>query len=152
MRISELLREETITTTLQNTEKKAIIEELMALAEKTGNVKDHEQALQAVMEREEMMSTGLERGVAIPHAKTNSVENLTLALGISREGVDFESADGKPSHLFFLLMAPEAAAGPNIKVLAQIARLASDPAFTETLRQAAGPADVLNAIRSMEME
>ena len=73
-----------------------------------------------------------------------------LALGIASDGIDFESADNKPSHLFFFLLAPEAAAGPNIKVLAQIARLTSDPVFCKSVIHAESAQEVLSLIREAE--
>jgi PTS system fructose-specific IIC component len=96
------------------------------------------------------MSTGLERGVAVPHAKTASVSDLVMSLAISKEGIDFQSADGQPSHLFFFLLAPEAATRPNIQVLAQIARLTSDPNFCKALRNASSAEDALKIIREAE--
>jgi PTS system fructose-specific IIC component len=150
MRLSDLLSEQTITVSLRHTDKQGVIEELLDFAMKTGRIKDRSIALKAVMDREQLMSTGLEKGVAVPHAKTKAAEDLSMALGISKEGIDFQSADGKPSHLFFFLLAPEAAAGPNVKVLAQIARLTNAPDFRQTLKEASSPKEVLNIIASAE--
>ena len=150
MRLSDLLKEQTITVTLSQSNKEGIINELIDLVMETGKISERKKALKAVLDREALMSTGLERGVAVPHAKTNSVSDLVMALGISKEGIDFESADGKPSHLFFFLLAPEAAAGPNIQVLAQIARLTSDPQFCDALQNAPTAEDALKIIRDAE--
>lgn len=150
MRLSSLLTEETITTSLGHRDKQGIIEELLDLAIKTGKVKDRAAALKAVLDREDLMSTGLERGVAVPHAKTKTAEDLVMALGVSGSGIDFQSADGKPSHLFFFLLAPESAAGPNVKVLAQIARLTSDPMFCDSMKTAKSPKDVLDIMKDAE--
>lgn len=150
MRLSDLLVEETITISLAHQDKRGIIEVLLDLAMKTGRIQDREVALKAVLDREELMSTGLERGVAVPHAKTKAAEDLVMALGISKEGIDFDSADGNPSHLFFFLLAPETAAGPNVKVLAQIARLTSDDDFCQSLKSAASPGEVLDVIKDAE--
>jgi len=150
MRLSGLLTEETITLNLTHSDKKGVIEELLDLAIKTGKVTDRAAALKAVLDREQLMSTGLEKGVAVPHAKTSTAEGLTMALGISKDGIDFDSGDGNPSHLFFFLLAPESEAGPNVQVLAQIARLTNDPNFCNNLRNAESPGDVLNIIRNAE--
>jgi PTS system fructose-specific IIC component len=150
MRISNLLSEETITVKLNNTNKPDLIKELLSLAMKTGNIEDEEMAYKAVIDRENLMSTGLENGVAIPHAKSKCIKGLTMALGVSKEGIDFQSADGKLSHLFFFLLAPEAAAGPNIQVLAQIASLTNNLSFRETLIEATSSQDVLDIIRKAE--
>ena len=150
MRLSELLNEDTITISLSNKDKQGVIEELLDLAFKSGKIKDRSVALKAITDREALMSTGLERGVAVPHAKSKAVDDLTMALGVSSEGIDFQSADGKPSHLFFLLLAPEAAAGPNVKVLAQIARLTSDLSFCEDLKKASSSQEILDIIKDAE--
>ena len=139
MRISDLLSEGTITTSLIHTDKQGIIEELLDLAMKTGKIKDREVVLKAITEREQLMSTGLEKGIAIPHAKTMAADDMVMALGISKAGLDFQSADGQPSHIFFLLAAPSTAAGANIQVLAQIARLTMNTQFCDSLKEAASP-------------
>jgi len=150
MRLSALLSEETITISLSHKDKQGIIEELLDLAMKTGQINDRAVALKAVIDRENLMSTGLEKGVAVPHAKSKAAEDLAMALGISKEGIDFRSADGEPSHLFFFLLAPEAAAGPNVQVLAQIARLTSDPNFRKALKEARSPREALDIIEDVE--
>jgi len=151
MRLTNLLTEEMIAISLNHTDKQGIIEELLDLASKGGHIRDREAALKAVLDREALMSTGLEKGIAVPHAKSQAADDLAVSLGISRDGIDFEAADGQPSHLFFFLLAPEAAAGPNIKVLAQIARLTSDPHFCESLKAASSPGEVMELIRRAEM-
>lgn len=150
MRLSDLLKAETITVTLGQKSKQGIIEELLDLMMGTGKISNRSKALKAVLEREALMSTGLEKGVAVPHAKTAVATELVMSLGISKEGVEFEAADGKPSHLFFFLLAPEAAAGPNVQVLGQIARLTSDTHFCETLKNASSADDALTIIRDAE--
>ena len=150
MRLSDLLSEETITIAFSQTHKEGVIETLLDLASRTGKIKDREVALKAVLDRENLMSTGLEKGIAVPHAKSQAVEGLTMALGISKECIDFQSADGNPSHLFFFLLAPEAAAGPNVKVLAQIARLTSNREFCDSLKAASTAAEVVELIRKAE--
>ncbi len=151
MRLSDLLKVENITLSLESSSKQAIIEELLDLAMNSGNINSKQGALEGILKREELMSTGLEKGIAVPHAKTAAVDEMTIALGINKEGVDFDSADGQPSRLFFLLLAPEAAAGPNVKALGQIARLTSKSSFCEDLMDAASPAEVLNIIRQLEL-
>ena len=151
MRLMDLLTEEMITISLSHSDKQGIIEELLELASKSGKIKDKETALKAVMDREALMSTGLEKGIAVPHAKSQAAEDLAVSLGISKTGIDFDAADGQPSHLFFFLLAPEAAAGPNIKMLAQIARLTSDPGFCASLKVASSPGEVMELIRKAEM-
>jgi mannitol/fructose-specific phosphotransferase system IIA component (Ntr-type) len=150
MRLSVLLSVNAITLSLVHRDKNGVIEELVDLAMKTGKIKNRSTALKAVLDREELGSTGLERGVAVPHAKTKTVDDLVMALGISKEGLDFNALDKKPSHLFFLLLAPEAAAGPNVKVLAQIARLTSSPDFCQSLINARSSKEVMQVIKDAE--
>lgn len=151
MRLSELLSEETITISLSHEDKNGIIEELLDVAMKSGQIKDREMAFKAVMDREALMSTGLERGVAVPHAKTGAVSSITMALGLSSRGVDFDSADGGKSHIFFFLLAPESAAAANVQVLAQIARITSDVEFCKKMKEVKTPQDALRTIRDLEI-
>ncbi|MBN2104019.1 PTS sugar transporter subunit IIA [bacterium] len=150
MRISDFLNESLITVSLSHTDKTAIIEDLLDLVVKSGKITNRADALKAVLDREALMSTGLEKGIAIPHAKSAVAKEICMSLGISKEGVDFDSADEQPSKLIFFLLAPEAAAGQNVQVLAQIARLTSDPLFCETLESAQSPEEAYEIIRKSE--
>ncbi|RKY81493.1 PTS sugar transporter subunit IIA [candidate division KSB1 bacterium] len=150
MRLSEMLKEDNVLIGFKGTQKKDIINELIELADKSGRIRDKEEALRAVMAREEMMSTGLEHGIAIPHAKTDSVSEIVMALGISKQGIDFESVDGEPSKIFFLLLAPETAATANVKLLAQIARVTSSAEFRSRIVSADSPAEVIDIISNAE--
>ncbi len=150
MQLSNLLNENTITISLSRKDKQGVIEELLDLAIMTGKINNRSVALKAIIDRETLMSTGLEKGVAVPHAKSKAAEDLTMVLGISKEGIDFQSADGKPSHLFFLLLTPESAAGPNIKVLAQIAHLTSNPNLCESLKKSSSSQEAMEIIKNAE--
>ncbi len=86
------------------------------------------------MSRESLGSTAIGQGIAIPHAKSDCVEKLVAAFGISRKGIDFDSLDGEPAHIFFLLVAPQDSAGPHLKALARISRLLKDKYFRDSLR------------------
>src|SRR5690606_7781390 len=85
------------------------------------------------MDREEVLSTGIGHGVAIPHGKSSSVDGLVLVAGVTPEGVDFEALDGRPVHLFFLLVGPEAAAGQHVKALSRVSRLLRRESFRDRL-------------------
>jgi PTS system fructose-specific IIC component len=150
MRISNLLSAETIVLSLKHSDKEGIIEELLDLAMKTSKVKDRKKALKDLLDREDLGSTGLENGLAIPHARTNSVNGVALALGISKEGIDFQSADGKPSRLFFLLLAAENETSVSVQVLALIARMNLSAQFRSKMISAESPESALEIIRSME--
>lgn len=128
---------ECITLSIHAKEKEAIINELVDLLEHAGKVKDREAVLEAVQERERSMSTGMPHGIALPHGHTSGVDKLCVAAGLSKEGVDFNALDGKPSHVFFLIISPEDDPGPHLQVLSGIAGiLSSDQAVQEILRSA----------------
>ena len=101
----------------------------------------------ALEERERLNSTALGDGVAIPHGKLPGVRRVIAAFARSRAGVDFQSLDGKPTHLFFLLVAPEDSAGAHLKALARISRLLKDESFRQRLMRAGDGADLFRTIR-----
>ncbi len=108
------------------TTKQGAISELVTLLYENGLVMDRERAVQAVFAREQSLSTGLENGVAIPHARTDAVSRLVCAVGIKKEGLDFDSADGKPVRIVALVLAPDNAATPQLQLIAQLCRLLDD--------------------------
>jgi len=99
------------------------------------------------MAREALGSTGIGQGIAIPHGKSDCVTKLVSAFGVSRTGVPFDSLDGEPVHLFFLLVAPEDSAGPHLKALARISRLLKDKHFRDTLRLAKDEPELVKTLR-----
>ena len=118
--------------------KEEVIRELVELLENAGSIKakDVQKLVQILMKRESLGSTGIGQGVAIPHGKADCVTKLVGAFGVSRSGVNFDSLDGEPVSLFFLLVAPEDSAGPHLKALARISRLLKDKHFRNSLRAA----------------
>jgi nitrogen PTS system EIIA component len=98
--------------------------------------------VEVLREREKLGSTGIGEGVAIPHGKHAGLTQLLAAFGVSREGVDFEAIDGKPTHLFFALVAPENSAGVHLKALARISRLFKNPRFRAAILEAGSAADI----------
>ena len=116
MAVVNLIEEDIIKIPLEAKTKPDVIKELVDVLKKAGKIEDAESVFRAVMLRENMGSTGLEKGIAVPHAKTHKVNNLVLAIGVSPEGVDFDSLDGEPSKLFFLLIATPQQAGPHYTV------------------------------------
>ena len=133
MKLSDYLPSRQISMDLKSSSKFPLIEELLDLAAENGKLLDRDLALQDVLAREGYLSTGLENGIAIPHAKTDGVDKLILAFGIKRGGLDFESLDGKPASLIFLALSPRDTAGPHIKSLAIISRTLKDPAIRSAL-------------------
>lgn len=136
MLLTDLLTSDRIKIPLVSSTKEDLLRELVDLAASGAQVKDREEVLRAVMDREEVLSTGIGHGVAIPHGKSSSVNDLVLVAGVTREGVDFEALDGKPVHLFFLLVGPESAAGQHVKALSRISRLLRRESFRQRLIEA----------------
>ena len=122
MKLTELKEKNSILTDLKGANKFQVIEELVDCLASGGQLKDRDTAFEDVLDRERYLSTGLENGIAIPHGKTDAVNELTIAYGFHKEGVDFESLDGKPAHLIFLVLSPKDTSGPHIQFLALISR------------------------------
>jgi PTS system nitrogen regulatory IIA component len=102
--------------------------------------------MEALMAREVLGSTAIGQGVAIPHAKADCVDKLVAAFGLSKKGIDFDSLDGEPAYIFFLLVAPQDSAGPHLKALARISRLLKDKYFRDGLRASADDKAVIKII------
>jgi PTS system nitrogen regulatory IIA component len=152
MKMTDMLREEFILAELKAKNKRDVLAELAdVLASKTGNVTS-DVMLHALIEREKLGSTGIGDGIAIPHGKIAGLEEMAVAFGRSRHGIDFESMDGKPGHLFFLLMAPENSAGQHLKVLARISRMLKDAVFRKNLMEAKGHEDLVRIIAEKDDE
>lgn len=136
MALIDLIQENVVKVPIQSTTKNEIIRELVDVLAAAGKISDPETACGAVLLRESKGSTGLSEGVAVPHGKTPAVKSLTLAVGVAPRGVDFDALDGRPSQLFFLILAPPDQSGPHIEALAEIARLCRSKAFCRALAEA----------------
>jgi mannitol/fructose-specific phosphotransferase system IIA component (Ntr-type) len=147
MALIERLDESVIKIPLVSRSKDDVICELVTLLSQAGRVHDYDEALRAVMDRETRQSTGLEEGIAIPHGKTSAVDDLTITIGISPEGIDFNALDHKPSKIFFLLLAPPGQPGPHIEALAEIARVARVKTFCETMISCKTSEEVLRLLK-----
>lgn len=143
MAVVNLIEEDIIKIPLEAASKADAIKELVDVLKKAGKIEDAESVFRAVMLRENMGSTGLEKGIAVPHAKTHKVSSLVLAIGIAPQGIEFDSLDGEPSKLFFLLVAPPSQAGPHIEALSEIARLTRSSSFCKLLLNSETPADIV---------
>ena len=127
MKIMDFLDKKAISPDLKARNKEAVIKELVDLLIKADAIKSKkEEVVKSLMAREALGSTGIGQGIGIPHGKSPHVKSLVASFGVSRQGVDFESLDGEPAHIFFLLMAPEDSAGPHLKALARISGLLKD--------------------------
>lgn len=148
MKIMDFLCKKAITANLKSTSKDGITEEMVDLLINAGEVekKDKKKLIEILMERESLGSTAIGQGIGIPHGKSDCVEKLVASFGISQNGVNFNSLDGEPVYIFFLLVAPQDSAGPHLKALARISRLLKDKYFRDSLRQARDDKTILKII------
>lgn len=150
MLLSELLSAERVKVPLDSRTKSDVLQELVELVTHGRNNSDAEPILSSVRERELVLSTGVGGGVAIPHGKTPHIDQLVLAAGVAPEPIDFDALDGKPVHLFFLLVGPESAAGAHVKTLSRISRLLRRESLRANLLAARSPDEFLRLVRESE--
>ena len=161
MLLSQLLRPNDICLNLKSSRKMDAIKEIVDKLASNGRTVDKVRLLEAIVEREELQTTALTSGVAVPHAridaalphaKTDAVGDIIMGLGISQQGVDFGAADHTPAHLVFLIAAPKEANAEYLRLLQSICKLLEVPGFREKLLLAETPDDVVRAIASGELE
>ena len=146
MKISDILVKDAVILDLASKEKDGILEEMsQALAAAETSVSADE-LLGVLIDREGLQSTGIGEGVAIPHGKMAGLDRLLASFARSKDGVDFDSIDGQPTQLYFLLVVPEHSGGQHLKALARISRFFRDPAFREKLLEATSTGDIFRAI------
>jgi len=145
MVLDRIIAKDRIKLDIADVDKWTAIEELADLIAASVSGSDREVMLTDVLEREEKASTGIGKGIAIPHARTAGVPTTVGALGISREGIDFDSEDGKPCHLIFLIIAPQEESTKYLKALSAVAAIGKDPDRIKRLVEA-GSADEAMAI------
>ena len=144
----DFLPESAIQVDLKSQSKKEALKELVQILAASHNVKNSTGILEALLEREELGSTGIGQGIAIPHGKSDSVNKVVSALGISKRGIDFDALDGEPVNIFIMLIAPANSAGVHLKILAKISRLLKDKFFRQALREAKTSQEVRNLIKN----
>jgi PTS system nitrogen regulatory IIA component len=148
MKITDFLSKKAILMDIKATKKEGVIKELVDVLVGAGDIDKDDRArlIEALMARELLGSTAIGQGVAIPHAKTEDVKKLVTAFGLSKKGVNFDSLDGEPAYIFFLLVAPLDSAGPHLKALARISRLLKDKYFRDNLRACADEKAIIEII------
>jgi PTS system nitrogen regulatory IIA component len=152
MKIIELLAPQAILPDLKATDKVGVLRELAATLAPGLEGLDLDTVVEVLMERERLGSTGIGDRVAIPHGKLAKLSGLKLAFGRSLKGVDFDAVDGKPSQLFFLLLAPTNSAGLHLKALAKISRLLISAPFREKLLEAGQTQDIYQLLAEQDEE
>lgn len=152
MKITDLLTKETMILALQAKTKGEVIDELAEKLAEAGAVSDVEAFKQAIWAREKQSTTGVGDGIAIPHAKTAAVKRPAVAFGRSAEGIDYESLDGKPSHLFFMIAAPEGGEQTHLEALARLSSMLMDASFRAQLETASSEEEIVRLFAEKESE
>ncbi|MBE0338870.1 PTS fructose transporter subunit IIABC [Paenibacillus sp. 23TSA30-6] len=152
MRITDLMIKETMIMDLQATTKDGAIEELIASLEASGRINDRALFKEMIYKREAESSTGIGGGIAMPHAKTKAVNEATVVFAKSSKGVDFESLDGEPANVFFMIAAPEGAANTHLRTLAALSRLLIDTDFIGKLMNTQTPDEVSELFDTKQAE
>lgn len=142
MLLKDYLPENHIIVDLKGKRKIEIIEELLDLMQNLKLIADYELAMHDILAREGYLSTGLENGLAMPHAKTQGIDKLSMVFGVKKDGVDFETLDSKPAHLIFLVLSPVDTSGPHIQALALISRNLKEAANRDKLKKAKTAAEI----------
>ncbi len=150
MRLSKFSSEELIAFDLKSTSKNDIIRELVDMAAQSNLVRDGEELYRDVVERENLVTTGVGYGVAFPHAKTRATRGILIAFGRSNAGVDFDAMDKKPVHLFFLIAAPEDAIGAHLNVMARLSFIMKSEENRQKLMEVQSPGELLQIIDTVE--
>jgi len=150
MKLSKFCGEDLISFELSAQTKDEAIKELVDLASKSKLIKDAGQLLKDIVEREKLVTTGVGYGVAFPHAKSRAIRGIIIAFGRSKRGIDFDSMDKKPVHIFFLIAAPEDAIGAHLNVMARLSYLMKSEKNRERLSKIKSPKELLEVLDSVE--
>lgn len=148
MKIMDFLSKGAIVVDIKAVKKEDVIKELVDTLINAGEIekRDRDKLVNALMSREALGSTAIGQGVAIPHAKCDCVKEMVAAFALSKKGINFDSLDGEPAYIFFLLVAPQDSAGPHLKALARISRLLKDKYFRDNLRASVDDKTIIKII------
>ncbi len=146
MKLIDILEESAIVADLRAGTKTEALESLVDAMTAANPALRKEELLQVLLEREELGSTGIGDGIAIPHGKSQEISEIVSGFGLSKQGIEFDSLDGKPAHLFFLLVAPENSVGTHLKMLARISRMLKNVEFRQKLLEANSQQDIYRII------
>lgn len=151
MKILDVLHKETIIADMKSRTKIEVLGELVEPVARLTAV-DRDELVNVLLERERLGSTGIGGGIGIPHGKAKHLDNLIVGIGLSRKGVDFESLDGQPTRIFFLLVTPENSTGLHLKLLARISRILKNEEFKQRLLQANNSSEIYSIIKEEDEE
>jgi PTS system nitrogen regulatory IIA component len=147
MKIMDFLSQDAIIVDLKATDKKSAIVELAEVLKNTKKIKNSDDIINIVLERERLGSTGIGQGVALPHGKTDLLQEQIGVLGISHKGIEFNSLDGEPVHIIFLLLGPVEVAGQHLKALSRISRLFKGKFLRQAIKEAKTTQEVVKLIQ-----
>ncbi len=151
MKITSILTEDLIKVNIPGGTKEEVINAIIDLAAQSQKIKDLDKVRQAIFEREKIMSTGVGKGFAIPHGKTDAVTDIVAAFGVTEKPIDYQSLDHEPVRLLFLLIGKDSLVGAHIKLLSRISRLMNKEELRSKLLQAASAAEILTVLKEEEM-
>ena len=151
MKILDVLLKEAILSDLKANDKKGVLEELVTPVARIADI-NHDYLVKVLIERERLGSTGIGEGIGIPNGKVKNLDSLVLGFGLSKKGVDFDSMDGQPAHIFFLLLTPENSTGLHLKLLAQISKILKNDPFKQKLLRATNQDEIYSIIKEEEEE
>ena len=146
MNIADILDEDSIIAELTARDKKGVLEELVSVLVTHKRLPDKEKPVEILLERERLGSTGIGDGIAIPHGKLKGIQRIICSFGRTKAGIDFQSIDERPTHLFFLLLAPEDSASEHLQALARLSRLLKDDHLRKRLLEADSKEDIYRII------
>ena len=146
MNITELLNANQIKLELTSKTKEDVIKEMVKILDDNGKLLDKDKYLQAVLNREKEFSTGIGMGIAIPHGKSSGVKEPALVFGRSMVGIDYESMDDEPAHIFFLIAVPEESSNEHLKILSQISRKLMHKELRESLMKASSAEEIITLL------
>lgn len=146
MEVKEFINSSLIKMNLESSKKNEVIEELINLVVDNDLITDSKEVYNKALDREAKGTTGVGKGVAIPHVKSSAVKKPTVAFGRSKDGIDYGSMDEKPTYLFFLIVVPEESHDQHLKLLAQLSRKLIHDDFRESLMKAEKPEDIINIL------
>ncbi len=149
MKILDVLHKDAILVNLKAHDKKSVLEELTAPVAETTRI-NHSKLVRMLMEREQLGTTGIGGGIAIPHGKLKELESVVICIGLSRKGISFDAMDKKPVNIFFLLFTPEGATELHLTLLSQISKLLKNNIFKERLLEASDPETVCAVIEEFD--
>jgi fructose-specific phosphotransferase system IIA component len=150
MKITNVLQNHTIQTLIEVNDKTHLLNTLLELVNKTGKLLNKEEAMKEILKREQIMSTGVGKGIAIPHAKTDYVEDSVASLVTLSKPIDFDSIDGEPVNIAFLLLGRENNVGNHLRLLSKISRLLNDESFRNKLLKCKNNNEVIELIKENE--